>query len=255
MAIYDPQLFLSRDDRELLRLLAELLLSCEDGKEDQNRSIEEVPLSYHESQSLLELLEQFVESRKFQEGSYFIEKLFSPASLYDKKLRDIYMSWRGRYGKSRSVAYIQWENFLGRVGIWTNQRGNPNVWYRASAQPMPFDHFLRMEQRLAQGAGLSLRVQALVLKFVAARAAALEKIRRGDDRLEDGQIREPPTKLLEGLKRQHSSMTGTAPISTTKLAGILTIVMDFSVLFTTRDWSVAGLLSATAGALPPALLD
>lgn len=227
MAIYDPEIFLGRDDRELLRLLANLLLSCEGGDAGRNLPAGKVPLSYSETKTLLELLEQFVTSKKFQEGAYFIEKLFSSGSLYDKELRDIYLGWRRRYGKSRAVATIQWENFLGRLGIWTRDRGNPNLWYRASASPMPMKHFLSMERRLATSAGLHPRVKALILDFLRAREVALESIRTGGAALRRGQVREPPTKLLAELRREEASPTGVAPISTSKLTGILTIVMDF----------------------------
>jgi hypothetical protein len=255
MAIYDPRLFLSSEDKELLRLLSELLLDLEAGDLQSNRGVDRVPLSAPESSKLLELLEQFVSSRKFQEGSYFIERLFGSDSLYDNRLRDIYLKWRKWQGRSRSVAWIQWENFLGRLGLWTNKRDNPAVWYRASAQPMDMHHFLRMEQRLATAADLHPRVQAIVLKFVSARISALDKIRRGEARLDDRQVRNLPKGLLDELKHEYHSATGVAPISTAKLTGILTIVMDFSALYTTRDWSVASVLSATAGALPSVTLE
>lgn len=152
MAIYNPEVFLTREDRELLRLLAELLLSCE-GSGPTNVARDQVPLSRQESKKLLGLLEQFITSKKFVEGSYFVEKLFSENSLYDGSLRDIYLGWRRRHGKSRAVATIQWESFLGRLGIWTPRRGNPQAWYRASASPMSIEHFLRMERRLASATG------------------------------------------------------------------------------------------------------
>lgn len=255
MAIYNPEIFLSKEDRELLYLLASLLLGYEDGEPIGNRVLGEIPLSYQESARLLDLLEQFVSSRKFRDGSYFIEKFFGAADREEKQLREIYLAWRRRYGKSRSAASVQWENFVRRIGIWPIDRHRPDVWYRPSAEPMDINHFLAMERRLAQSTGVSSRVQALILKFLMVRIVALGKMRRGELTLEDGQVRELPLSLLTKLQQQHTSPTGTAPISTTKLTGILTIVMDFSVLFTTRDWSVAGLLSATAGALPQAFLD
>ena len=111
-----------------------------------NAGPDTIALSDSEANRLLELLESFVSSRKFVEGSYLlIERLFGTGSLYDKELRDIYLSWRRKAGRSRAVATIQWENLLGRIGTWTAGRGNPNVWYRASANPMPLEHFLRME--------------------------------------------------------------------------------------------------------------
>lgn len=255
MAIYSPDLFLTKDDRELLRLLGSLLMSCERSAGFTNVGREEVPLSHVESEELLTLLEQFVTSKKFQEGSFFIERLFSNDSLYDGRLRDIYLSWRRRYGKSRAVATVQWENFLGRLGLWTVARDNPNVWYRASASPMTMSHFLRMERKLAVRAGLHPRVQNLILMFVSAREAALDRVRRGEATLDSGSIREAPTELLYELREASTGHLGGRPMSTSKLTGIMTIVMDFATLFTTRDWSVTSVLSATAGAVPAVLLD
>jgi hypothetical protein len=255
VAIYDPRLFLSRDDRELLRLLGEILLTCEGQDHYANCPSEAATLSDAEAAELLGLLESFVSSKKFVEGSYFVEKLFSDDSLYSGELRDIYLSWRRRYGGSRAVATIQWENLLGRVGLWTRDRGNPNLWYRASASPMSIDHFLKMERKLADAANLHPRVKSLILDFVEARSAAIDEIRFGRAKLKQGQVSQPPKKLLSEIKDVGKDSVGPAPLSTAKLAGVMIIVLDFSALFTTRDWSVAGFLSTIAGALPAASLD
>lgn len=255
MAIYDPRLFLSRDDKELLRLLGEILLANDSRAKQGNCPVEAVPLSDDEAAELLGLLESFVSSKKFVEGSYFVERLFSDASLYSGELRDIYLGWRRRFGGSRAVATIQWENLLGRIGLWTPNRENPNVWYRASASPMDFGHFLKMERKLADAARLHPRLKSLILEFVAARAAAIEEIRFGRAKLEPGQVSQSPKLLLNDCRDVGKDQVGPAPLSTTRLAGVMTIVLDFSALFTTRDWSVAGFMSTVAGALPTASLD
>jgi hypothetical protein len=254
LAIYNPELFLADTDRELLRLIGDLILSWND-QPHSNAAGEQVPLSNAEAVRLLELLDQFVTSKKFVEGSYLIEKLFGAESLYDSELRDIYLSWRHRVGKSRAVAKIQWENLLGRVGIWTTSRGNPDVWYRASARPMPFDHFVRMEAKLAHAAQVHPRVKALILRLVNARSSFIEEVRFGRDKLPAHTISDPPKELLEALRRDSSSPVGPPPMKTSKLVGIMTIVMDFSALYTTRDWSVTAFLSTVAGAVPPVVLD
>lgn len=255
MAIYDPELFLSSSDRELLRLLAELVLQWDDPRAGSNYTRETAPLSAVESETLLRLLEGFVTSKKFVEGSYLIEKIFGGGSLYDSELRDIYLSWRRRVGKSRAVATIQWENLLGRVGIWTTDRGNPQVWYRANASPMELEYFLKMEARLASAARLHPRVKALILDFVKARLKAIEEIRFGRQKIEAGQVSDGPKSLLSHLQDNRPNPSETPPVSKSKLIGVMTIVLDFSALYTTRDWSVAGFLSTVAGALPPATLD
>jgi hypothetical protein len=89
MAIYPPIVSLSDDDRELLRLLAEIVLS-HDEVPDRNHPIDEATLTEREGERLLQLLEQFAEHRKFIEGSHFIEKLFSGIDPDNKSLQDIY---------------------------------------------------------------------------------------------------------------------------------------------------------------------
>jgi hypothetical protein len=253
MAIYDPDLFFTKTDLELLRLLGDLVLSWDEKAERANYVAGEVPLSPVEARQLLRLLEAFVNSRKFAEGSYLIEGLFGGKAFTDPNLRDIYLGWRKRVGRSRAVATIQWENLLRRIGLSVGAP-NPRIWYRASAEPMPLDHFVKMEMKLADAAHVHPRVKALIYKLVDARKAYLSEVRFGRRKLPSGTISEAPKPLIAAL-RKSVSRTGAAPMSTTKLAGIMTIVMDFSALYTTRDWSVTGFLSTIAGAVPPAILD
>jgi hypothetical protein len=253
MAIYDPDLFFTKTDLELLRLLGELVLTWDEKAGQANYPAGEVPLSPAEARQLLRLLEAFVNSRKFVQGSYLIEKLFGGEAFTDPSLRDIYLSWRRRVGKSRAVATIQWENLLRRIGLSVGAP-NPRIWYRATAEPMPFDHFVKMEMKLANAAQVHPRVKALIYKVVEARREYLSEVRFGRRKLLSGAISEAPRPLIAAL-RKSTGPTGAAPMSTTKLAGIMTIVMDFSALYTTRDWSVTGFLSTIAGAVPPAILD
>jgi len=166
-----------------------------------------------------------------------------------------YLSWRRRVGKSRAVATIQWENLLGRVGIWTTSRGNPDIWYRATANPMALDHFVRMEAKLATAAQVHPRVKNLILKLVNARLSFIEEVRFGRTKLPRRAISDPPKELLAALQNDRTSPIGPRPMKTSKLVAIMTIVMDFSALYTTRDWSVTAFLSTVAGAVPPAVLD
>jgi hypothetical protein len=253
LAIYSPELFFTRADRELLQLLEQLILCWDERDGRSNFAAGEVPLSTSEANSLLHLLEEFIQSLKFVEGAYLIEGLFGGRALTDPSLRDIYLKWRRRVGRSRAVATIQWENLLKRVGVSVGAP-NPRIWYRASAVPMPLDHFERMEMKLADAAHVHPRVKALILKVVQARRDYLEAVRFGREKLPRGSIADAPKPLLNALRKQREPV-GTPPMSTTKLAGIMTIVMDFTAIYTTRDWSVTGFLSTVAGAIPPALLD
>jgi hypothetical protein len=254
VAIYDPALFLTRNDKELLRLLGELVLAQEGVEWRTNHPSDHIPLSDAEADTLLCLLEEFVATKRFRESAYFVEKLFSD-EYNPNQLRDIYLKWRKKYGKSRAVATIQWQNFLARLGAITPFEGANRIWYRASATRMAPEHFLRMEQRLIVAAGLSPRVETLIVDYLKSRIESVERVRSRQLRLHEGQVSEKPTEIIEALKKGQEGHLGYQPIRASKIAAVMTIVMDLSALYTTRDWSVTGFLSTVAGALPTAALD
>lgn len=254
MAIYDPSPFLTSSDRRLIHLLGQLVLQSEGVAEFTNCDADSVELSNSEAAELLELLEQFVESRRFRETAFLIENLFSGKGFDSRELRDTYLSWRKFHGKSRALATDQWELFLSRLGIAPRHYGD-TPWYRRDAQPMTFEYFLRMERKLTVVTGLSPRVQQLITSYVRLQFQYLNEVRSERKIVEKGQIERKPKDILGLLRRDKNSKIGIAPISTTKIAATMTIVMDLSVAYTTRDWSVASVMSTLAGAAPPAILD
>lgn len=254
MAIYDPTPFLTSTDRRLLILLSKLILDAEGVEYASNRAVDSVDLTLDESRELLELLEQFISSRRFQESAYLLETLFSGKSFESRHLRDIFLRWRKFHGKSRALATDQWEMFLSRLGIAPRRYGSA-PWYRRDAIPMPLDHFLRMERKLAAASGISPRVQELLLSYVQRQFHYLQELRHESARLQPGQISNKPNAIVSILRQNRNSRIGVPPLSTTKIAATMTIVMDLGAVYTTRDWSVAGFLSTLAGAAPHAMLD
>ncbi len=254
MAIYNPEVYLSPSDKELLALLAGLLVDQPDNSKPSNRAAGEILLSNSEAIRLIELLEEFVQSRKFREGSYFADCLMGEVEN-QRDAREIYLSWRTRYGRTRAVATVQWQDFLMRLGLWRSSDRSPRVWYRPSAVPMDFDYFIKMERKLANAARLSPRVRELIITFVEARESAIDRLRCGDDKLKSGAILEPPKMLLDNLKQGQNNRIGQPSMSPVRIGAVMTIVLDTSTLFTTRDWSVAGFLSTIAGAIPSSMID
>lgn len=55
--------------------------------------------------------------------------------------------------------------------------------------------------------------------------------------------------VLEKLKNNSDLLGGDSTLSKSRLAAVISIVINSSVLFTTRDWSVTGTLSTMAGAM------
>jgi hypothetical protein len=254
VAIYNPEPFLTVDDRRLLSLLGQLVLQSEGVKLPSNKAADAIELSDREAAELLDLLEKFVESRRAVETSYLLEEMFSGRAFDSRNLRDIYLSWRRFHGKSRALATDQWEMLLSRMGVPTRLYGD-TPWYRNDAQPMDLDYFLKMERRLAASTGISPRVQYLIVAYVRLQFPYIEQVREGILLLDKGQILRKPKQIIDQIRQGLFSRVGTKPVTTTKLAATMTIVMDSAVLYTTRDWSVAGFFSTIAGAAPLAILD
>lgn len=253
MAIYDPSLFLTRNDKEVLQLLGELVLAQEGVTWKSNAPENHTVMSDGEAIKLLGLLQDFIETKRFKESAYFVENVFSRTADL-KILREIYLKWRKAYGRSRAVATVQWEELLLRLGATGPFASGEPVWYRASAIEMPIPHFLRMESKLTRAADLSPYVSKLILEYVSSRVDAIEDVRSRRITLTPGTVRSLPESLISSIKSR-LGYRDLAPIPTTKIAAVMTIVMDMSALYTTRDWSVTGFLSTIAGALPPAILD
>ncbi len=254
MAIYSPEPFLTSFDKELLRLLSELVLQQEQGW-TANRSRDHVELSDSECRSLIELLEQFLESKRAQQAAYLVEEVFSGSDGDLSGAREIFLRGRVERGRTRAVASVQWNEFLMRLGAYPSTKSERRFWHRPSAEPMSLDHFLRMETRLVGAAGIHPRVRSLILGYVRLNFQSLSRVLSGEEAIKRGQILRKPKEVTQALRGDLSSPIGIKPISVQKIAAVMTIVMDMSVLYTTRDWSVTGFMSTIAGSLPPAILD
>ena len=248
MANRTPEIKLSEDDRRLLFLLARLI--TEEGVSGANfRSEAEVVLSDWEAQELVYLLDEFSSSSRFIDGSYFVEALFDNIHANDARTREIYLKWRKRNGRTRALASTHWQEFLVRLGLTRDYAGPLRGSSIIQARRMDIYKFLSLERKLLEHSDLHPRVRALILRLVAAKSNAIEAMRDGKDRLPKGSVAKLPNRLSKEVEESRTSPVGVKPMSTQKVAGIMTIVIDMSALFTTRDWNVVGTLSALGGAL------
>ena len=254
MAISSPEPFLTSFDKELLRLLSELVLQEEQGWA-ANRSGDFAELSDSEARLLVELLEEFIASKRSQEAEFLLEQIFSDGTGDFKRAREIYLKGRVERGRTRAVASVQWSEFLMRLGVYPSNQADRLYWHRASAEPMSLDYFLRMESRLIDATGIHPRVRSLILSYVRMSFTGLSRVLSGEENIKKGQILQKPKQIRDEMKLGLLHPVGPNPLSVNKIAGVMTIVMDMSVLYTTRDWSVAGLMSTVAGALPHAAMS
>lgn len=118
---------------------------------------------------------------------------------------------------------------------------------------MPLSHFLKMERVLLENSSLSPRVRNLVMKAVNNQQAHLEDIRDCRATLPEGAVSKLPVRVIDSVRKSMAS--DNSPISSHKITGLMTVVADMSVLFTTRDWGVTGTLSTMAGGLAATMTD
>jgi len=189
VGIYRPSLILSKTDRELLVLLAQLALTSQGW--ESNVSPEVVALSPREAAHLLDLLEQFANSKLFLEGAYFTEGVANGEAHTNDRLREIYFSWVVRRGGTRVASSQKWREFVLRAGF--NSSSEAWMWprgiRRSPLRPMPVDHFLRMEKRLLATAEVHPRVASLVLEFVQRSLPRLESLRERRATVRPGSVR------------------------------------------------------------------
>lgn len=246
MLIYEPQPKLSSTERALLHLLAELIAGQSNGQ--TNLPTDGAILSEREAATLLRLLEEFASSKKFVESAYFVERVTQGDLENDSDLREIFLSWRKFYGRSRAMASTHWFDFTLRLGRSRSKFGyvrgltkNPNE--------MPYRHFREMERLLLKRSGVSDRVQSLILSVIDKFENDVEASRHGDKPLPSGSISKLPTIISESIVNDVKFNLGTFNLNGAQAAGLMTVIADVSVLFTTRDWGVAGTLSTIAGGL------
>jgi hypothetical protein len=244
MAIYQPENWLTGDDIELIQLLATILTSPE--PISSNVTDGRVPLSPSEAKQLFSLLEKLVSSREFRETTYFIEGLTQGHVTERDDLREIYLSRRKMRGRSRALSSTHWRAFLNRIGVTKFSYGSAS---RADIYTtrMTYKYFLEMERRLIVKRNIPLRLRAVIMDVVTKYQEDVEAARNGEKRMSDGSILKGVESMLGILNSPNESEV--EPMEPSRLAGLATLIADTSVLYTTRDWSTAGTMSAMAGAL------
>jgi hypothetical protein len=244
MAIARPEVRFTLAEKELLRLLSELLVS-QTAHLGANYTENEVALSDREAARLIELLEELLSSKKFLEGCFFAEEITKGSRADIGRLRNIFTEWRNRSGRAKSMSWIHWNEFLMRFNLVTmpsHERLLPN------RKQMEFDYFLKMERILLQNSGVAPQVTGLVLRMISKRSDYIEEARQGHREIKANTISSEIKRLVEEMKIDGHARLSVGSISAQRAAGLLTIVADSAAMFTTRDWGVAGTLSTMAGA-------
>lgn len=235
MRIVRPQPTLSDTDKALLELIAQLVLSFPDASSDTNVVARSIPLSDSEARELCDLLTQLLAHPDFVKGVGFVELMADPTTSTSDRAREAYLSGRTRAGKLRVMASRQWAEFQARLGLRHATSAPPSF-------AMSTEQFHEMERRLLEDLRVHPALSRQIRLLIYGQSPEMDRLRMGAPVLKMGQILTSVRRLTDDLKAM-----GSTCIPRTQLVGIATVVVDTSVLFTTRDWSVAGTLSAIAG--------
>lgn len=256
MTIQKPSPGLNRDTQRLLELLDELLSHADIVDHVGNRSANTVLLSDKEGSELALLFDRLLESRDFIETLYFVDQLYGRSEPDLNALKTIFVAASKRKGRPVNIqSTLKWQQFMIRLGVKLPMWPNHNI------RPMPFDYFLRMERQLLEYLRLNDHTCQIMMKIVERGRERQEQIRKFNfdeirgERLD--RLYEPQSSLLARVRkraREIFSDTIRRDVSAEQLGGLAIIVSNSAVMFTTRDWGVAGTISTMSGAVPLTLI-
>lgn len=241
LPIYPPKIRNKRNRERLVALLSRLLIE-QLNEANPNAPRDQVILSRTEAEELRSLIEEVLSEKEFFFGLAFVDGLIGRNKYREENLREIYLSERKKHGYSRALSSSQWHQFLTRLGL---NAGDLSTLVRA-ANKMTFSHFQRMEDKLFSSLDIPHSVRHYLSAKVLAKKDEIEDLRERASNFSANQaqgIADETKRLLEFLAEDRDTL------SSNQIAGITIVTANTSVLFSTRDWSVAGTMSTIAGGL------
>lgn len=245
MAIYEPKVFLTKDDKRLLRVIAALLLEDLE-KENKNNNVPDdcVELSDEQASELLGLLKKLSENRDFIRAEDFLDKINNLHVENEKEARSVYIAIKADRERNAVLNPHAWYELKSRLGI------TPHTFKRKKVFPMEDTHFLEMERRLFQRLGFKPKVVSFLMNLGEKEIEALDYLRHRDrGARKSGRPEALNKKRLKQIEKQVEKNQLILKID---LSSIAFVVSNSAVLFTTRDWTAAGVFSMMIGqALKP----
>lgn len=243
MAIYEAEPIFSRHEKRLLILLSKLMLEFLERNSLTNMPTDEVLLTDDEARELAELLDQLINSKEFAEKAYFVEAATHKNFLYDRTAREIYLARRKQRGRSRAMASTHWNRFVDRL-----QPGRAFIPGSHSGL-MSFDYFLNMEKKLFESIQLDARIVNHVIRQIKETQSNVDNARSGKSPFENGFIQSALRRIIKRDNSKKNVSPSEHRVAVDRISAVLTIISNSSVLFSTRDWGVAGTISTMSGSL------
>jgi len=244
MGIYQPEIILTKEQKKLLLLLKNLLSENLEGTGlGHNLPEGEITLTKAEAEGLVKILENLLENKLFLENVFFSEEITKIQTNKIENLREVYLSRRKILGRSRAASTMQWAAFLSRLG--PNFKPYP---YRTSAT-LEFDYFCEMERRLFLELDFPPKLADLLVKEIAEKEKAISDIRFQGKELKRGTFNSFFKNSIRSIKSFSKKDLFKTSLSLKDTKALIIICSNMAVLFTTRDWSVAGVISMWVGYL------
>lgn len=213
-------------------------------KFQMNHPYENIPMTDKELEDLHFLLDEYINSREFRLKAYFVESLFDRNLDSDARARSIYFAERAIRGRrSRTMSGRIWQNFKARLGLGLTFPATRPV------RRMTYEHFQKMEGRLLSTMRLSARTIQKLLDQVSSAKLLVDSVRQRSRDLKDFSIKGALFEPILNLVRAHM-LSPIRELPAAQISAVLLIVSNLGVIFTTRDWDAAGVISAIAAALP-----
>jgi hypothetical protein len=232
MRIQRPKIRLSANEKRILKLICRLITEQDAGTNRiRNTSKDEIALSDEEAEKLVELLGKLFDSRDFLENSAFIKEVSVLGPQNEEKTRIIFNRiYRNRYRNPVAVNY-RWYEIKARLGM-----GNELL--TKEVYPLPSDQFWRMEKILFEDAELPPNATGMLIDLAQMQGQTLERLRANNETI---------VRISDDVKRLSSEIKRRKVASILNLGSVAFIIANTSVLFSTRDWTSAGIFSCMVG--------
>lgn len=234
-----PSPKLTDADKRILALLSKIIIENLDGVAD-NRSSDMLTLTDAQAGELLRLLEQLMQSETFLRKLSFVN-LIVDASPDDPKLDLKLVRLTGKRPIAAGIGMTSETMRKWRVRLGVCPPIGPK-----DPAPMTFGHFLKMEERLLAALDVDPRVADLVLRVAARSEYALRELLLAISGGILDEAKSPRVLRLGALKRMFVPLlsdTHIRELPRERVGALFMAISDMSVMFTTRDWGVAGTMS------------
>jgi hypothetical protein len=225
----DPRL--SKTEHEIIELLCKHIEESIN-KETSNFQKGEVVLDEKTAQKLAILLENLKKEENFTSRAFVVESIFGGTFSYGSGAYRVYLSGSNKHrGKPLFWGRKSWTELVSRLG----ERSRLHV------EKLPRERFARMEELLFR----------VIIERKYPNAAALcydQAIKFSDRFFKERNLPTIKFDIIEQINNIKNDIEeGVQNLPPKKASGLVVLLSNLSVLFTTRDWGAVSAVSAMSG--------